>query len=280
VKRGLRGALAEMVESYRGGASLVLLFDYDGTLVPYAPRPDLAVMSPVTRQRLERLAQLPSVFVGVLSGRTLEDLKGNIGLNALYYAGTAGLELDLGGVPIVHPESDRAAHLVTVVGERVERAVAAYPGAWVELKRLGLTVHYRSVDESRIVALRRAVRESVEPFSGALQVLDGPLAIEILPDLGWTKSSALFKIIEVIQRTGARNVLPLCAGDAANDADVLRAADALGGIAIGVGARAPATARYRLRTPRQLGDYLDALTVMLLATNPPVSLSFSRPTTA
>jgi trehalose 6-phosphate phosphatase len=280
VKRSLRGALAEMVDSYRGGASLVLLFDYDGTLVPYAPRPDLAVMSSVTRQRLERLAQFPSVFVGVLSGRTLEDLKGNIGLNALYYAGTAGLELDLGGVLIVHPESDRAAHLVTVVGERVERAVAEYPGAWVELKRLGLTVHYRSVDESRIVALRRAVRESVEPFSGALQVLDGPLAIEILPDLGWTKSSALFKIIEVIQRTGARNVLPLCAGDAANDADVLRAVDALGGIAIGVGARAPASARYRLRGPLQLGDYLDALTEMLLATNLPVSLSFSRPTTA
>ena len=27
------GALAEMVESYRGGTSLALLFDYDGTLV-------------------------------------------------------------------------------------------------------------------------------------------------------------------------------------------------------------------------------------------------------
>jgi trehalose 6-phosphate phosphatase len=280
VKRSLRGALAEMVESYRGGTSLALLFDYDGTLVPFAPRPDLAVMSRVTQQRLERLAQLPSVFVGVLSGRALEDLKGNVGLNGLYYAGTAGLELDLGGVSIVHPESDRAAHLVTVVVERLEREVAAFPGAWVELKRLGVTVHYRSVDESRIVALRRAVRESVEPFSGALQVLDGPLAIEILPDLGWTKSSALFKIIEVIQQTGARHVFPLCAGDAANDADVLRAADALGGIAIGVGARAPGTARYRLRSPLQLGDYLDALTQMLRATNPPVSLSFARPTTA
>ena len=55
MKRSLRGALAEMVESYRGGTSLALLFDYDGTLV-FAPRPDLAVMSRVTQQRLERLA--------------------------------------------------------------------------------------------------------------------------------------------------------------------------------------------------------------------------------
>ncbi len=269
-----------MVESYRGGASLALLFDYDGTLVPFAPRPDLAAMDRETQQRLERLAQLPSVFLGVLSGRALGDLKQNVGLSGLYYAGTAGLELDLGGGPIVHPESDRAAHLVTVVGERVQREVVAYHGAWVELKRLGLTVHYRSVDESRVAELRRAVRESVAPFSGALQVLDGPLAIEIVPDLGWTKSSALFRIIEIIQRTGARNVLPLCAGDAANDADILRAADALGGIAIGIGPRAPTTARYRLRGPLQLGDCLDTLADMLLATNPPASLSFARPTTA
>ena len=37
-------------------------------------------------------------------------------------------------------------------------------------------------------------------------------------------------------------------------------------------ARAPGTARLRLRSPLQLGDYLDALTEMLRATNPPVSL--------
>ena len=177
----------------------------------------------------------------------------------------------------MHPESARAAHLVTVVVERLEREVAAYPGA-CRAQRLGVTVHYRSVDESRIVALRRAVRKASNRSQRAAGARR-PAGDRNTPDLGWTKSSALFKIIEVIQQTGARHVFPLCAGDAANDADVLRAADALGGIAIGVGAGARA-ARRAIAEPLQLGDYLDALTEMLRATNPPVSSSFARPTTA
>ena len=79
--RTLQEALANIVNSYRSGARLLFLFDYDGTLVPIAPRPDMAVMTAVTRRRLERLIQLPSVFVAVLSGRTLADLKAKVGIS-------------------------------------------------------------------------------------------------------------------------------------------------------------------------------------------------------
>jgi trehalose-phosphatase len=280
VTRTLQEALANIVNSYRSGARLLFLFDYDGTLVPIAPRPDMAVMTAVTRRRLERLIQLPSVFVAVLSGRTLADLKAKVGISGLYYAGTSGLELDLCGATLIHPESDRAARLIAVVADRVNRDVAGYSGAWVEHKRLGLTVHYRQVEADRIDALRRRVIQSAEPFSGALQVLDGPMAIEMVPNLGWTKSSALFKIIETIQRGCEGAVIPFCAGDAGNDADVLRATDALGGIAIGIGERAPATARHRLLSPAELDACLDALLERLAATSPPACLSSADPATA
>jgi trehalose-phosphatase len=259
---------------------VLFLFDYDGTLVPIAPRPDMAVMTAVTRRRLERLIQLPSVFVAVLSGRTLADLKAKVGIGGLYYAGTSGLELDLCGATLIHPESDRAARLIAVVADRVNRDVAGYSGAWLEHKRLGLTVHYRQVEADRIDALRRRVIQSAEPFSGALQVLDGPMAIEMVPNLGWTKSSALFKIIETIQRGSEGAVIPFCAGDAGNDADVLRATDALGGIAIGIGERAPATARHRLLSPAELDVCLDALLERLSATSPRACLSSADPATA
>src|SRR4030095_3450309 len=142
----------------------------------------------------------------------------------------------------------------------------------VEHKRLGLTVHYRQVEADRIEAPRRRVIQSAAAFSGALQGLDGPQAMEMVPNLGGTKSSALFKIIETIQRGCEGAVIPFCAGDAGNDADVLRATDALGGIAFGSGERAPATARHRLLSPAELDACLDALLERLAATSSPACL--------
>ena len=80
------------------------------------------------------------------------------------------------------------------------------------------------------------------PICGTLRVVDGAMAIEIAPDLGWTKGTALRAIVDHV--AGAA-VLPLYAGDDANDAEALLAAADLGGIAIGVGPRAPSLARYR-----------------------------------
>ena len=70
-----QGALALVRDAYRRGACLALLFDYDGTLVPIAEHPRLAVLTAETRRRLDRLARTPSAFVGVLSGRSIENLE-------------------------------------------------------------------------------------------------------------------------------------------------------------------------------------------------------------
>ena len=57
--------------------------------------------------------------------------------------------------------------------------------------------------------------------------------------------------------------LPIYSGDDANDADALEAAAALGGIAIGIGVRAPATATHRLPSPRDLLAFHETLLASL-----------------
>ena len=257
-----QGALALVRDAYRRGACLALLFDYDGTLVPIAEHPRMAVLTAETRRRLDRLARTPSAFVGVLSGRSIENLKQTVGISGVCYVGTGGLELDLWGLPITHPASSDAAQLVVSVAHRVKRVLTGYPSAWMERKPLGLTVHYRRVTAQLIEALRTRVARALEPFSPALHVVDGAMAIEITPDLGWTKGSALEMIVD---RIGANTILPLYAGDDANDADALSAAAVRGGVAIGIGPRAPLTAQYHLPDPSSLGRYLDTLLEMLQA---------------
>lgn len=58
---------------------LALLLDYDGTLAPIAPHPDLAILPLETKSVLERLANTPEVFVAIVSGRNVEDVKEKVG---------------------------------------------------------------------------------------------------------------------------------------------------------------------------------------------------------
>ena len=258
--RGLRAALARLVNARMRGTSLVLLFDYDGTLVPIVEHPSMAMLGTETRYRLEQLALTPSIFVGVLSGRAIDDLRDRVGIEGAYYAGTSGLELSFGRMALVQPERARAVPLVAAVVTPIRHAIAGYAGAWLEQKPLGLTVHYRGVAASQGEALRTDVADAIRPFRGTLRVVDGVMAIEIAPDLGWTKGTALRMIVEHV---GGTAVLPLYAGDDANDADALLAATDLGGIAIGIGARAPSFARYRLPNAKSLGCVLEVLLDMV-----------------
>jgi trehalose 6-phosphate phosphatase len=261
VRRGLRAALARLVDARRRGTSLVLLFDYDGTLVPIVEHPSMAVLSTETRYRLEQLASTPSIVIGVVSGRAIDDLRDRVGVEDAYYAGTSGLELSFGSIAIVQAERARAVPLVAAVVMPIRQAISGHAGAWMEQKPLGLTVHYRDVAPGQIDALRADVTDAIGPFSGTLRVVEGAMAIEITPDLGWTKGTALRRIIEHV---GGTAVLPLYAGDDTNDADALLEATDLGGVAIGIGPRAPSQARYRLPDPWSLGCVLDVLLDMLV----------------
>ncbi len=91
--------------SYVGDkAILSLLLDYDGTLSPIASHPDLAVIPPETKKVLERLAKNPDVFIAIISGRSVDNVKKMVGIEGITYAGNHGLEIHhADGTNFVHP---------------------------------------------------------------------------------------------------------------------------------------------------------------------------------
>lgn len=48
---------------------LAILLDYDGTLAPIAPHPDMAIIPNETQRVLERLSNCPDVYVAIISGK-------------------------------------------------------------------------------------------------------------------------------------------------------------------------------------------------------------------
>lgn len=248
----LEDVLASLLEAYQKGANVVLLFDYDGTLVPIQAHPCLATLPLETRRLLERLAEQPRLSLGILSGRAIEELIQIVGLPNLYYCGTSGLEINLRGRRIgpSHPEGLQV--LIERLARTLQPVAAAVPGAWVEKKPLGLTVHYRGIAADQVPAFKQNVEHALQPFAGQLRVLPGPRAVEITPDLGWTKGSAVRRIVQDV----GQDAVPLYAGDGANDDDALAAVQALGGVALAIGPEALASARNRLADPASLACFL------------------------
>jgi trehalose 6-phosphate phosphatase len=247
--------LEALIQKRAGGSALVLLFDCDGTLVPFAASPSVSELPPRTRVTLSELAARPRVSVGIISSRDLADLKRVIGLDGLHYSGAGGLEFDFRGVPMAHPRADELSPRMAEVAGVLEEAIAGSAGARVERKRLGATVHYRSVAGPEIDGLKGKVSAALEPFAGELRVLDSAMAIEITPRTVWNKG---FAVREIYRRAGAGGGL-LYAGDEEGDTDAVEATRALDGVPIGIGPRAPLLAAHRLPSTGALADLIAGL---------------------
>jgi len=258
----LRELCDRMGDAHRRGSSLVLLFDYDGTLTPIVEHPRLAVLDRKTRRLLACLAARPRVRLGVLSGRELGELQSLLPAAGLYLAGAGGLEVDLRGLRIAHPESDRTAEVMNRIAQRLEADVATYRGAWIENKRLGLTIHYRRLPGRLLASLQEAVAEITRQYAGQVRIVQGPRAWEITTADGWTKGTAVRLILADL---GADRDVLFYAGDGANDAEAFDELAAMGGVTVGIGPDAPKTAAYRMPNQAALIDFLTELDARLEA---------------
>jgi len=246
--------IGRLVTAYQNDAPVALLFDYDGTLTPIVPHPWLAEMAAPTRQLLQELIRRPRLHLGILSGRSLDELIQMVGLADVYYCGTGGLELDLRGKRLLPPRAEESKALIGELARSLHNVVVGAFGAWIEEKPLGLTVHYRAVAPALIPALRERVNHVLRRYGDQVRVLPGPSALEVMANLGWNKGTAIQMIVNDV----GPNAVPLYAGDNANDGDSMEAVRALGGIGIGIGPQAPTAAACRLSDTSALAAFLQS----------------------
>lgn len=103
---------------------LALLLDYDGTLAPIATHPDLAILPLETKNVLQRLSNMSDVYIAIISGRNVNNVKSMVGIEGITYAGNHGLEiLHPDGSKFVHPMpaelEDKVANLMQTLQDQV-----------------------------------------------------------------------------------------------------------------------------------------------------------------
>lgn len=189
------------------------LFDFDGTLAPLVPDPAGVFLPPAMQRQLQALQE--RVPVGIVTGRSLDDIRARLTFLPDYLVGNHGLE----GVP--GNDDERAALAVTCERWRdwmAERIAAIDPGIWLEDKRYSLSLHYlnaRDHDDAR-TGLERLFSQ-LQP---APRVIPGKCIYSLLPDGRGDKGRAVQQLMRFTQRDCA-----LYVGDDVTDEDVFRLQD-------------------------------------------------------
>ena len=231
-----------------------LFLDYDGTLSPSAPRPELATLPEATREVLRRLAaRFP---VAVLSGRSREDVATLVGLDGLTYAGSHGF--DIAGPDTQHEVGDGIPESIDRAAERLREELAGIEGVLVEPKRFSLAVHYRLAREANLPRIESAVDAVLADHPDLRKAL-GKKVFELRPRIDWDKGKALLWLLDT-QHLGP--VLPLYLGDDITDEDAFRAIENRGiGILVAEEPR-PTVAAYALQSPDEVREWLARLAAL------------------
>jgi trehalose 6-phosphate phosphatase len=254
----LRSALAGWaeIELRLDGRRPALFLDYDGTLAPLAPRPELATLPEATRDLLRRLAE--RYPVAVLSGRGRADVAARVGLDDLTYAGSHGFEI--AGPALQHEVGTGLPAAVDRAAARLREHLTGVPGVIIEPKRFAISVHYRLADPSDLPRIEAAV-DAVLAEHPELRKALGKKLFELRPALDWDKGKALLRLLEALRLDPAadRPLLPLYVGDDLTDEDAFRTVAETGiGILVADEPR-PTAATYSLRDPEEVREFLELL---------------------
>ncbi|MBU1397693.1 MAG: hypothetical protein KKE00_10325 [Proteobacteria bacterium] len=88
------------IKQYPG---IALFLDFDGTLVPIQKDPSRCVLSGEMKEELKSLADSNCCYLTILSGRSLPDIKGMVGIRNICYSGNHGLVISGSDMTYVHP---------------------------------------------------------------------------------------------------------------------------------------------------------------------------------
>ncbi|RZF34027.1 hypothetical protein LSTR_LSTR017042 [Laodelphax striatellus] len=174
---------------------LALIAEYDGTLVPSNASLSSGIPSN-THEMLKRLSERQDLNICVISGRTAQALKDNIGIEKLIYAGNHGLEIlypdgSRFSYPMPDEFKDRCSDLLQSLQELTSKE-----SAWVENQGAIVTLHLSPIPKPLRPDFIRQARGLIEKVGFHARICDD--FIEATPPVAWNASQAVICIMRTV----------------------------------------------------------------------------------
>jgi trehalose 6-phosphate phosphatase len=226
-----------------------LFTDIDGTISRVAPHPDDALVEDEARTALRALSGQFEV-VAAVSGRSAEDARRIVSLDALVYSGNHGMEIWRGGALERSPLAERFA---PDIGRALEEFETRHQSdtLYIEQKSLTASIHYRSAPEP--VSMRDSILSTLAPIADrrGLTITEGRMVIELRPPVDLNKGTSVLELIREYE-------LESCVyfGDDVTDVDAF---EALRSLRMSSGKRCFAIGVASPETPDVVREKADAL---------------------
>lgn len=230
----------------------VLLVDFDGTLAPFALRPQDARPYAGIVPVLDDIMRHPANRVVIVTGRDLAQPPAlELSREPEIWAAHGWQWRPSQGAPVLHkPPAESAAHLALAFG-RAEPLARC--GARLERKAASVAVHWRGLDATTVQGVREALRLAWRSFARLRELelleFDGGVELRVR---GWNKGRVVRKVLADIRPDAVVAYL----GDDRTDEDAF---SAVRGRGFGVLVRASwrrTDATLWLRPPEELSAFL------------------------
>jgi len=172
---------SQIVSDYRKANRRILFLDYDGTLVPFAKYPELAIVEKDTLENVRKLSDDPKNQVVIISGRDKKFLEKqfeeiNVSLVAEhgYYIKKGDGEWEA----TMNTDEQWKEVVIPIMNEYVSRC----HGTFIEEKTGSIAWHYRNADSEfaqlRLHELRDDLAEIIR-YKTDLEILEGHKVLEV-----------------------------------------------------------------------------------------------------
>jgi trehalose 6-phosphate phosphatase len=256
----------ELFEKLRDARSLLLLFDFDGTLVDIAPTPDSIKPANDLDDLLNSLSKRALTNVGVISGRDISDLDINLlNIKEIALAGCHGAEIKLPGKneELLVDQASVKSYIV-----RLREGLKIYsnePGILFEEKPCSLAMHFRLAEEPlKTLAKNEFISRAIELINEKgeedeegkkMEILEGKMLLEFKPKHVNKGTAVRYLLEHFLPEKGA-----ICVyfGDDTTDLDAFAALPEYS-IKVAVGEKIAREADYSIHSPEDLRNLIRRL---------------------
>jgi trehalose 6-phosphate synthase/phosphatase len=242
-----------LIDKYKNAGKRLVLLDYDGTMVSYAPLPHQATPSNHLLRILKKLIQTPRTKLVVITGRRVQDIDrflGHLPIDIIAEHG-AMMKHDGKWEKKIKEEPSWKSKVLPLLN----KLTMTCPQSFVEEKHFSLTWHYRNVEPNMGLIHSRELIRLLENFihSYNLKIIDGNKVVEII-----TTETNKGEAIGYLTDTNSYDCI-LCIGDDKTDEDMFKYLENYeSAITVKVGPGNTA-AKYKLETVEEVIAFLEQL---------------------